>query len=106
MVRTIKTIFIRHSIWFVLIGVNIIFFFLTERYFNPNNLLNILFHGSVLGVVAIGESICLLTGKFDLSVGSLVALTGAIAAALGPPGHVHKMGGRCNKSSWNVGHLV
>lgn len=99
MVRTIKTIFIRHSIWFVLIGVNIIFFFLTERYFNPNNLLNILFHGTVLGVVAIGESICLLTGKFDLSVGSLVALTGAIAAWL-------MVEGQPAASGWGVNSVI
>jgi len=77
-----KKILLKHSIWFVLIGVDTVFFLLTDRFFTTTNLLNIIFHGTVLGVVAIGESTCLLTGKFDLSVGSIVALTSAVAAWL------------------------
>ena len=94
-----KRIFLRHSIWLVLIGVDVTFFLLTDRFFTTTNLLNIVFHGSLLGVVAIGESICLLTGKFDLSVGSIVALTGAIASWL-------MVTGQAAASGWGVHPVI
>ncbi len=78
----LRRLIFRHSIWFILVAVYLVFHALTGKFLSPTNLLNIIYHGSVLGVVAIGESICLLTGKFDLSVGSIVALTGSVAAWL------------------------
>lgn len=77
-----RVIILDYSIWIVLFGVVMIFSVLTNRFLTSTNLLNILLHSSVLGVVAIGESICLLSGKFDLSVGSTVGLTGALGAWL------------------------
>lgn len=78
----LRQILFKYSIWFILIGVYLVFYAFTPKFLSFTNVMNILYHGSVLGVVAIGESICLLTGKFDLSVGSVVALSGAVAAWL------------------------
>ncbi len=78
----LKDFIFKYSIWFILVAVYLVFHALTGKFLSSTNLLNIIYHGSVLGVVAIGESICLLTGKFDLSVGSIVALIGSIAAWL------------------------
>lgn len=47
----------------------------------PLNLLNIARQASISGIVAIGMTFVILTGGIDLSVGSLLALAGIIAAA-------------------------
>lgn len=78
----LREILLRGSIWFILVGVFLVFSAFTSKFFTFSNLINILFHGAPLGVMAIGESICLLCGKFDLSVGSIAALCGSIAGWL------------------------
>lgn len=77
-----RAIVLDYSIWIVLVLIVTVFSSLTDRFLTTINLTNIMLHSAVLGVVVIGESICLLSGKFDLSVGSTVGLTGAIAAWL------------------------
>jgi ribose/xylose/arabinose/galactoside ABC-type transport system permease subunit len=47
-----------------------------------NNLLNILQQTSVNAIMAVGMTLVILTSGIDLSVGSLLALTGAVAASL------------------------
>src|SRR6202158_5340165 len=46
------------------------------------NLLNLVRQVSVIGIVALGEMLVILTGGIDLGVGSIVGFTGVIAAAL------------------------
>jgi ribose transport system permease protein len=55
---------------------------LTDRFLSPLNLSNILVQCSVLAVVAMGMSFVVIGGGFDLSVGSVVALAGCVAAAV------------------------
>jgi ribose transport system permease protein len=55
--------------------------------FNPkfltlDNIFNLLQHTSVNAIIAIGMTLVILTSGIDLSVGSLLALTGAIIASL------------------------
>ena len=52
-----------------------------DRFLNPNNLFNIARQASISGLVAIGMTFVILTGGIDLSVGSLLALGGIVAAA-------------------------
>lgn len=47
-----------------------------------NNLLTVVLQASILAIVAIGQTFVILTAGIDLSVGSLVALGGALAAGL------------------------
>ena len=59
--------------------------------FNPYfltwpNLINVLRQISINGILAIGVTYVLLTGGVDLSLGSLVALTGVTAACVAHPG--------------------
>jgi ribose transport system permease protein len=49
-------------------------------FFTLNNLLNIALQTSVLAIVAMGMTFTMLTAGIDLSVGSLIALTSALAA--------------------------
>lgn len=63
----------------VLIVLSCIF---VPRFASWLNFRNILLHSAILGVVTIGEAICLIGGNFDLSVGSTLALAGMIGALL------------------------
>lgn len=44
----------------------------------PSNIINVLFQTSIIGVVAIGQTLCILTGGIDLTVGGVVILTAII----------------------------
>jgi ribose/xylose/arabinose/galactoside ABC-type transport system permease subunit len=58
-------------------------FGLTSPYFlTPDNVFNILRQMSVIGVVGIGATLVILIGGIDLSVGSVVLLTGGITGTL------------------------
>lgn len=50
------------------------------------NLVNLIRQISINGILAVGVTAVLLTGGVDLSLGSLVALTGVIAASFAHPG--------------------
>ncbi|MCY4549576.1 MAG: ABC transporter permease [Defluviicoccus sp.] len=53
---------------------------LSDRFFSPINLNNVLMQGAVMTVITIGMTYVIVCGGFDLSVGSVVALSGCIAA--------------------------
>jgi ribose transport system permease protein len=53
-----------------------------ESFLTPENLTNVLRQNSMLGLVALGMTFVILTGGIDLSVGSLVAVAGVVAASL------------------------
>ncbi|NLH06358.1 MAG: ribose ABC transporter permease [Chloroflexi bacterium] len=76
----------RLSVFLVLIGMALIFALATPRFLRMSNLLNVAVQTSIIAIVAIGQTYVILTGGIDLSVGSLIALTGAIAAGLATSG--------------------
>jgi galactofuranose transport system permease protein len=51
-----------------------------DAFLTPENLLNVLRQNSMPGLVALGMTFVILTGGIDLSVGSLLAVAGVIAA--------------------------
>jgi D-xylose transport system permease protein len=51
-------------------------------YLSPNNISNILDQAALLGIIAVTTTIVLITGNFDLSVGSVAALGAAICLSL------------------------
>ncbi|WP_272520371.1 ribose ABC transporter permease [Providencia sp. PROV223] len=55
---------------------------LSPIFFTVNNLFNILQQTSVNAIMAVGMTLVILTSGIDLSVGSLLALTGAVAASM------------------------
>ncbi|MCC5660142.1 ABC transporter permease [Nostoc sp. XA010] len=57
-----------------------------ETFLTPLNLMNIMRQNSMLAIVALGMTVVILSGGIDLSVGSLVALGGVIAALLAGQG--------------------
>jgi ribose transport system permease protein len=53
---------------------------LSPVFFTADNLLNVFRASSMIGIVAVGMTLVILTGGIDLSVGSIVGLSGALAA--------------------------
>lgn len=54
--------------------------FCSSRFLTTGNLINVVRQISINGILAVGVTYVLLTGGVDLSLGSLVALTGVVAA--------------------------
>ncbi|MFL5583043.1 MAG: ABC transporter permease [Gemmatimonadaceae bacterium] len=55
-------------------------------FLTSTNLLNVLRQNSMVGIVALGMTFVILTAGIDLSVGSLLAVAGIVAATLSPQG--------------------
>ncbi|MFQ5972078.1 MAG: ABC transporter permease [Alphaproteobacteria bacterium] len=53
---------------------------LSDRFLSPININNVLMQGAVMTVIAIGMTYVIIGGGFDLSVGSIVALSGVVSA--------------------------
>jgi ribose transport system permease protein len=53
---------------------------MTDRFLSPLNLTNLLVQSSIMAVIAMGMTFVIIGGGFDLSVGSIAALSGCIAA--------------------------
>lgn len=53
---------------------------LTPHFLTANNLLNVVRQSSIIGVMAVGVTFVILSGGIDLSVGSVMAVSGMIAA--------------------------
>lgn len=60
--------------------------FLRPNFLNVTNLVNLLRQISINGILAVGVTFVLLTGGVDLSLGSVVALSGVVAASFAHPG--------------------
>jgi ribose transport system permease protein len=60
----------------------LMFSLLSPSFRQPGNLMLIVMDAATVGIVAVGQTVVLLTGGIDLSVGSIVALTGLVAAGL------------------------
>jgi ribose transport system permease protein len=60
----------------------LIFSFLSPTFRQPGNLMLVITQAAPIALVAVGQTIVMLTGGIDLSVSSVVALTGLIAASL------------------------
>jgi ribose transport system permease protein len=54
----------------------------TDRFFSYNNFLNVYEQSTDLALVSIGQTLTILTGGIDLSVGSLISLTSCLTSGL------------------------
>lgn len=65
-----------------LVVLGVLIALLTPRFLSPLNLTNVLVQAAVITVVAMGMTFVIVGGGFDLSVGSIVALSGCVCAAV------------------------
>ncbi len=56
--------------------------FANQYFLTPINIINVLRQVSINGVLAVGTTYVILTGGIDLSIGSLLAISGMVAASL------------------------
>ncbi len=82
MMMTIKGKLIRNKSLFVLILFSLVIAVLNPRFLTVNNILNVLRQTSINSIIAAGMTFVILTGGIDLSVGSILAVTGAVAASM------------------------
>ncbi|OKO89861.1 Inositol transport system permease protein [Geobacillus proteiniphilus] len=77
--------FDRYGMLMILIGLVILMSILSPTFFTTGNLLNIVRQMSVVGIVAIGVTIVIITTGIDLSSGSVIALVSVVAASFAHP---------------------
>ena len=84
--KNIQQVFTRYGVFiafFLLISVLAI---ISPPFLKPSNIINILRQTSVIGIIAVGMTLVIVTGGIDLSVGSLLALSAVIATSFAHPG--------------------
>src|SRR4051794_2046108 len=72
------------GIYIAFVAIVALFWLITDNHvsLSPNNITNIVLQYSYILVLAIGMVLVIIAGHIDLSVGSVVALTGAVSAIL------------------------
>lgn len=65
---------------FLLVLCLIVFSMMSDNFLTGRNLMNVLRQSSYLAMVAMGQMLALLTGGFDLSVGTILAITSVVGA--------------------------
>ena len=65
-----------------LIVITLVFTFTAKNFFGIENFLNILRQVSLLGVMAVGMTLVIVSGEFDLSVGSVSGLAACVSGVL------------------------
>lgn len=78
----IGTIISRFGIVLVLVALVIVLSMMSSAFFTPRNLLNVLAQVAPAGIVACGAALVIIAGGFDLSAGSIFAISGIIGAYL------------------------
>lgn len=84
--RRLKGWLSRYGLFFALVLICTGLSAATPNFLTPGNLLNVVRQISLNGILAVGVTYVLLTGGVDLSLGSVVALTGVVAASFAHPG--------------------
>jgi ribose/xylose/arabinose/galactoside ABC-type transport system permease subunit len=84
---------LNNLIWILLLGMVILFSALTPRFLTVRNITDIFVHGAVLGILVIGQTFTLITGNFDLSMESTLAICALAGAWLILPAGAPTFGG-------------
>ena len=78
----IRDLVSRYGIVIVLIALVVFFSIMSPAFLTADNIFNILRQVAIVGIVAVGMTMVLLTGGIDLSVGSIIGVAGVLAATL------------------------
>jgi len=71
-------------IWIVLALVLVAATLLSDRFLSPDNIVNVLHQGAIVGIVALGMTVVLISGHFDLSTGAVVMMAAVMSIVIGP----------------------
>ena len=78
----LKNLIKKYGIYIGFILILIVFSLLSPHFLKSRNLSNILVQSSILSIIAVGQTVVILTGGIELSVGSVVAFTSLSSAYL------------------------
>jgi len=88
--RKFKQIFAEHSAFFALALLFVLAVILEGTTFlNVNNIMNILMNNAIVGIIALGMTLIIISGGIDLAVGAQLASTGLIAITV--MNHTHSI---------------
>lgn len=71
-------------IYFVLVAVIVLAALVSDRFLSPANVVTVLQQGVITGTVALGMTLVLIGGHFDLSTGATVTMAAVLALLLNP----------------------
>lgn len=74
----------QRTVWVVLVVLLLLMIFLSDNFFTVSNLLNILRQVSIVSLVAVGMTVVLMGGNFDLSVGATITLAAVVSVNIQP----------------------
>jgi inositol transport system permease protein len=83
--RKLITVFGRFGLVIALVAIVAVLSIIKPVFLTQGNLINVVRQISINGILAVGVTYVLLTGGVDLSLGSVVALTGVVAACTAHP---------------------
>ena len=69
-------------VWVILILIIIVAGIINPVFFSYQNIINLLLHSVILGILVLGESLCFITGRFDLSIESTLIFSAVGTAML------------------------
>ncbi|MDC7235094.1 MAG: ABC transporter permease [Spirochaetales bacterium] len=76
----------KFGIYIAFVLLCVVLAILSPYFFTVKNIINVLNQVSIIGIIAIGATIVLISGGLDLSPGAVVAVAGVMAAHFGHPG--------------------
>lgn len=79
----LKVVLSKYGIVFVLLLMVIFISIVEPKFITPTNIFNVLVQCSIYGIMALGMTLVIVSKGIDLSVGSVLALCGVVAASLG-----------------------
>ena len=81
-IRLIKHIWEEYSIILVTVFIFLVAGIITPRFLTFGNVMLVLRHSAIIGIIALGMTFVIITGGIDLSAGHLVAMSGTILILL------------------------
>ena len=78
----VKNVFLNYPLIFISVVLILLFSVLNENYLTASNMMIILRQASLLALLGMGQTIILLSGNIDLSIGSMIALSTVIYAPM------------------------
>lgn len=84
--KQVADFFSRYGIYFALVLLVAVLALISPPFFTAANIIDILRQISVIGILAVGQTIVIVTAGIDLSVGSILALSAVMAASFAHPG--------------------
>src|SRR6516165_10209009 len=72
----------RHGILLVFVAIVALLFLSSSTFGTYQNISNVLLQNSIIGIIACGMTFAIIVGGFDLSVGSVTALSNVVGATI------------------------